>query len=576
MYYKFRLNPYCICCQTIEVIDMGYSSLATVKIWSPNHSGRRNHVIDSVAIHCMAGNMSAAGCGSLFADPNKQASSNYGIGSDGTIGVYVDEDNRSWCTSDSGVDNRAVTIEVANTSTSEPFACSDAAYESLIRLLVDICKRNNISSLKWRNDSTYAHSAANGGPVSEQNMFVHRWFANKSCPGEWLFNRHGQIAAEVNRRLGLPGSSTAVTKRTIVFIGDSRTVQMKTAVGANGNIWSCLGAMGLSWMKSTGVPQVESKIGSNSAVCILMGVNDMLLVSPSDYTSYINSKAATWVARGATVYFVSINPVRLTGYYAITNSKIQAFNEAIKRGLSSNVQYIDTFSQILNSFVAPDGLHYDATTYKKIYNIITDTVSAGTADYTSGVALTVDHTKFSPYLITLSRSSATPPYAKLQNSRIVGAIVEAGQLFNDYGAVISQFESPALASQVAHLSKYKIPFGLYMYGKARTVVDAQEEIYNLSFSIRRYPPKLGVWIQLVFSNHTTTFIRTKILERYRDDLIRLGFKDKIGIICTRAQLKTIEWTKLQGDFYLWLIDVVKDSSQFDQLFDPEFFDTDGK
>lgn len=412
MYYKFRLNPYCICCQTIEVIDMGYSSLATVKIWSPNHSGRRNHVIDSVAIHCMAGNMSAAGCGSLFADPNKQASSNYGIGSDGTIGVYVDEDNRSWCTSDSGVDNRAVTIEVANTSTSEPFACSDAAYESLIRLLVDICKRNNISSLKWRNDSTYAHSAANGGPVSEQNMFVHRWFANKSCPGEWLFSRHGQIAAEVNRRLGLPGSST--------------------------------------------------------------------------------------------------------------------------------------------------------------------TVSAGTADYTSGVALTVDHTKFSPYLITLSRSSATPPYAKLQNSRIVGAIVEAGQLFNDYGAVISQFESPALASQVAHLSKYKIPFGLYMYGKARTVVDAQEEIYNLSFSIRRYPPKLGVWIQLVFSNHTTTSIRTKILERYRDDLIRLGFKDKIGIICTRAQLKTIEWSKLQDDFYLWLIDMLKDSSQFDQLFDPEFFDTDGK
>ena len=174
---------------------MSNSSLVNYRRLSPNHSGIRQHKIDTVSIHCMAGNLTVEQCGRLFADPHTQASSNYGIGSDGRIALYVDEINRSWCTSSAANDNRAVTIEVANTVGYEPYPVSDAAYNSLIKLLADICKRNGIPELRWQADPSLI------GNVSKQNMTVHRWFANKSCPGTWLYQRHGQIAADVNKLL---------------------------------------------------------------------------------------------------------------------------------------------------------------------------------------------------------------------------------------------------------------------------------------------------------------------------------------------------------------------------------------
>lgn len=168
---------------------------------SPNKDAPRNHKIDSVAIHCMAGNLSVQTCGELFENPNREASSNYGIDSNGRIGLYVGEQDRSWCTSSSGVDNRAITIEVANTQAVEPFQISDQAYISLINLLADICERNKISGLKWMADESYAKAAARGGPVEKQNMFVHRWFEAKSCPGNYLYSIHTQIANDVNKLL---------------------------------------------------------------------------------------------------------------------------------------------------------------------------------------------------------------------------------------------------------------------------------------------------------------------------------------------------------------------------------------
>ena len=174
---------------------MSNSSLVNYIKRSPNHSGPRNHKIDTVSIHCMAANLSIETCGSLFARPDYQASSNYGIGSDGRIALYVDEAYRSWCTSSAANDNRAVTIEVANTIAYEPYSISDAAYKSLINLLADICKRNGIPKLLWRADKSLI------GQVDKQNMTVHRWFAAKSCPGTWLYNHHGQIAEAVNKLL---------------------------------------------------------------------------------------------------------------------------------------------------------------------------------------------------------------------------------------------------------------------------------------------------------------------------------------------------------------------------------------
>jgi hypothetical protein len=143
----------------------------------------------------MAGNLSVESCGNLFASREQGASSNYGIGSDGRIALYVDEDNRSWCTSSGSNDNRAVTIEVANTVAKDPWPVSDEAYAALIDLLTDICRRNGIGRLLWKADKSLI------GQVDKQNMTVHRWFANKSCPGEWLYSQHGAIAEAVNKRL---------------------------------------------------------------------------------------------------------------------------------------------------------------------------------------------------------------------------------------------------------------------------------------------------------------------------------------------------------------------------------------
>ena len=111
---------------------MSNSPLVSYTKLSPNHSGRRNHVIDTISIHCMAGNGSVETCGALFADPSRKASSNYGIGSDGRIALYVEEANRSWCTSNAANDHRAITIEVANNGGAPDWPVSDKAYAALL------------------------------------------------------------------------------------------------------------------------------------------------------------------------------------------------------------------------------------------------------------------------------------------------------------------------------------------------------------------------------------------------------------------------------------------------------------
>lgn len=170
------------------------SSLVDYIKLSPNNSGERNHIIDTITIHCVVGQVSVEALGETFYKKSRKASSNYGIGTDGRIGLYVEEKNRSWCSSNSANDNRAITIEVAS-DTTHPYAVNDRAYASLIKLLADICLRNNIKQLLWKADKKLI------GQVDKQNMTVHRWFANKSCPGDYLYNKHTEIANEVNKLL---------------------------------------------------------------------------------------------------------------------------------------------------------------------------------------------------------------------------------------------------------------------------------------------------------------------------------------------------------------------------------------
>lgn len=210
---------------------MSNSPLVSYTKLSPNHSGKRKHAIDTISIHCMAGNLSVERCGELFQNKERQASSNYGIGSDGRIGLYVDEANRSWCTSSASNDNRAVTIEVANTVAKDPWPVSDAAYKSLIDLLVDICQRNGIPRLLWKGDKNLV------GQVDRQNMTVHRWFAAKACPGDWLYSCHEQIADEVNAKLSEEDEDMDQTKFNEMFSA-AMTDYLKGLQNNNCGDWS--------------------------------------------------------------------------------------------------------------------------------------------------------------------------------------------------------------------------------------------------------------------------------------------------------------------------------------------------
>lgn len=181
-----------------KVESMSNSTLATYTRISPNKTSPRNHKIDTITIHCMAGNLTVERCGELFAKRTRMASSNYGIGSDGRIGLYVEEKDRSWCSSNKANDMRAITIEVANDGgAATGWHVSDAAMASLIALVTDICRRNGIKQLLWKGDKKLI------GQVDKQNMTVHRWFKNKACPGDYLYGKHAYIAAEVNKRLGV-------------------------------------------------------------------------------------------------------------------------------------------------------------------------------------------------------------------------------------------------------------------------------------------------------------------------------------------------------------------------------------
>jgi len=174
---------------------MSESSLAAYVRLSPNRTVPREKPIDTVAIHCVVGQLGVQALGAVFADPAKQASSTYGIGPDGAIGRYCSEPDRPWTTSSRAVDSRAVTIECASDST-YPYAVTDACYRSLLDLLTDICRRNGIDKLVWSTDKNRRVNRMGGC-----NMMVHRDYENKSCPGDYLYSRHGAIAAEVNRRL---------------------------------------------------------------------------------------------------------------------------------------------------------------------------------------------------------------------------------------------------------------------------------------------------------------------------------------------------------------------------------------
>ena len=211
---------------------MSNSKLASVTLISPNKNSPRNKPIDRISIHCFVGQVTAKrGC-EVFQPTSKKASCNYVVGYDGSIGLCVDEGDRSWCTSSAANDHRAVTIETASDN-EDPYAVTDKAYAALLDLVEDICRRNGKTKLLWLGDKdkTLAFKPA----ADEMVLTVHRWFAKKACPGQYLLDRHPEIAAEVTRRLGgdAQTSGTGTTQATDNLYRVRKTwADAKSQVGA--------------------------------------------------------------------------------------------------------------------------------------------------------------------------------------------------------------------------------------------------------------------------------------------------------------------------------------------------------
>lgn len=190
------------------MMKMSNSSLVNYKKLSPNCNKPRNHAIDTITIHHMAGNLSVETCGNIFARSSRKASSNYGIDSKGRVGLYVDEANRSWCSGNRANDHRAVTIEVANDQIGGNWHVSDKALAKLIDLCVDICKRNGIKKLNYTGDKT-------------GNLTMHCWFQATSCPGPYLKSKFPYIAEQVNNRLN--AKKAGIQKGDTVSIASNAT-----------------------------------------------------------------------------------------------------------------------------------------------------------------------------------------------------------------------------------------------------------------------------------------------------------------------------------------------------------------
>lgn len=210
------------------------SSLVDYTKISPNSTNPRKDKIKKITIHHMAGNLSIEACGNVFQNRSRQASSNYGIGTDGRVGLYVEEKNRAWTSSSSENDNQAVTIEVANDRTGGDWHVSDKALEKTIELCVDICKRNGIKSLNFTGDKS-------------GNLTMHRYFAATACPGDYLASKFPYIASEVNKRLG-ENSSTNTTTTPIVTTVPETTTSSNTYVVQKGDTLSKIGKKtGIAW-----------------------------------------------------------------------------------------------------------------------------------------------------------------------------------------------------------------------------------------------------------------------------------------------------------------------------------------
>lgn len=269
------------------------SPLATSRIISPNKTSPRNHTIDRITIHHMAWVMATSKqCGESFKSASRQASSNYGIGYDGDIAIYVDEKDRSWCSSSASNDNRAVTIEVANSKGAPNWEVSDKSYKALLNLVTDICTRNGKNKIIWFGDKD--KSLSYSPKSNEMLMTVHRWFSSTACPGPYLYSKMKNIADEVNKRLQKTSDSLESKPDT------------KVDESVDKQIWDFLKSKGLNDFAVAGIMgnlRAESALSSinlQNSFEKKLGYNDATYTQAVDngvYHNFVNDGAGYGLAQ---------------------------------------------------------------------------------------------------------------------------------------------------------------------------------------------------------------------------------------------------------------------------------------
>lgn len=356
---------------------------------SPNHSGLRTHSIDRITPHCVVGQLSAESICGCFISPSRQASCNYGIGKDGRVSLCVEEKNRSWCSSSAANDQRAITIECASDLT-HPYAMNSAVYTSLIKLCTDICKRNGKTKLLWLGDK---NKTLNYAPASDEMVLtVHRWYANKACPGDWLYSRLSDLAAKVTAALGTPVASTGLQAASLKDMESAEVVtKVATLFTANQKQSGILASVSMAqFILESGYG--KSELAQNANNCFGMK-------SSLSGNSWAGS---AW--DGHSVYTMQTGEQNTDGSYVTVTADFRKYG-SIEDSIADHSAYL--LGAMNGSKKRYEGLA-GCTDYKKAVQIIKDGGYATSLDYMQNLCRVIEQWNLTQFDVAASVTPVTP------------------------------------------------------------------------------------------------------------------------------------------------------------------------
>ena len=356
---------------------------------SPNHSGLRTHSIDRITPHCVVGQLSAESICGCFISPSRQASCNYGIGKDGRVSLCVEEKYRSWCSSSAANDQRAITIECASDLT-HPYAMNSAVYTSLIKLCTDICKRNGKTKLLWLGDK---NKTLNYAPASDEMVLtVHRWYANKACPGDWLYSRLSDLAAKVTAALGTPVASTGLQAASLKDMESAEVVtKVATLFTANQKQSGILASVSMAqFILESGYG--KSELAQNANNCFGMK-------SSLSGNSWAGS---AW--DGHSVYTMQTGEQNTDGSYVTVTADFRKYG-SIEDSIADHSAYL--LGAMNGSKKRYEGLA-GCTDYKKAVQIIKDGGYATSLDYVQNLCRVIEQWNLTQFDVAASVTPVTP------------------------------------------------------------------------------------------------------------------------------------------------------------------------